>query len=315
MKNRYEKIKFEDGEGINFEAMAKKGRNFEISEGTNGELIIKAIDVSVANIEINSSENYANPPIPKGYRHTEGNWYNGFVIQRKLDESEFVWIPVGFLDANGTIDGENFDEKFGRRNYRGNEFSKDEFYEEMTEELRSQKESVEKYGGFYISRYDISKTSIGMPQSKKGVMPWVNISFNDAQKVASYFENSETVKSHLTYSCEYDSVLEWFIKSGARTVVEIAENSTNWGNHWNTEKAPGKVVETGFREQWCTNHIYDFAGNIDEWAQEQYNSSFGVIRGGMYNFSGNNSPAAYRYYVNQNGNYDSTGFRVTLFIK
>jgi len=315
MNNRYKKFMFENGEGITFEAIAKKGRSFEISEGTNGELIIKAIDVGAVAMEEHSSKNYANPPIPKGYKNTEGEWYDGFVIQRTSDRSELVWIPVGFLNANGTLDGENFNEKFGRRNYCNDEFSENEFHEEMPEELCNQRESVEKYGGFYISRYIISKSENGKPQSKKGVKPWVNINFNVAQKVASQFENSETVKSHLTFGCEYDSVLEWFIKSEARTVEEIAEDSTNWGNHWNTENSPRKVVETGFKEEWCTNHIYDFAGNVDEWTQEQNDSSCRVIRGGYCNNCGNDCPVAYRSYDVPYCSYDVTGFRVTLFIK
>lgn len=315
MNNRYKKITFEDGEGINFEAIAKNGRNFEISEGTDSELIIKAIDVSEITMEEHFSKKYANPPIPEGYKHIEGEWHNGFVIQRISDGSEFVWVPVEFLDANGTIDGINFNEKFGRRNYRNNDFSENDFHEEVSEELRNQQASVKKYGGFYISRYTISKSINGKPQSKKDIKPWVNINFNDAKKVASQFENADEVNSHLTYGCEYDSVLEWFVKSKARTLSEIAEDSTDWGNYWNTENSPRKVVETGLREEWSTNKIYDFAGNVDEWTQEQNGSSCRVIRGGNYDYDGNNYPVAYRDYFYPNDVCSDTGFRVTLFIK
>ena len=315
MNNRFTKFVFENGEGITFEATVQKGRNFEISVGTKGELIIKDIDVSAITMEEHSSKNYANPPIPEGYKHIEGEWHNGFVIQRISDGSEFVWVPVEFLDANGTIDGKNFNEKFGRRNYRSNDFSEYEYHEEGSEELRNQQESVKKYGGFYISRYTISKSKNRKPQSKKGVKPWVNINFNDAKKVASRFENTDEVNSHLTYGCEYDSVLEWFVKSKARTLSEIAEDSTDWGNHRNIENSPRKVVKTGLREEWSTNKIYDFAGNVDEWTQEQNDSSYRVIRGGNFGDNGNDFPVAHRGYFNPDNGYDDTGFRVTLFIK
>ena len=230
---RYEKFVLE----------AEKGITFEVSEGTSGELIIRALNIATANVY---STNYVNPPIPEGYKHVCGEWNNGFVIERCSDGSQFVWIPVGSLDSNGTLDGKDFSEKFGRRNYMDDEFSDDEFNEALNDELL---ESVKRYGGFYISRYNISKSSEGKPQSVKGVMPWVNINFDDAKKVASTIEDNEVVKSHLTFGAEYDSVLEWFIKTEVKTLAEIAEDSTEWGNHWNTENSPRKVVETGSREK------------------------------------------------------------------
>ena len=298
---RYEKFVLE----------AEKGITFNASEGTSGELIIRAINVY--------SKNYANPPIPEGYKHILGEWNNGFVIERESDGSQFVWVPVESLASNGTLDGVLFTRKFGRRDYKNNRFFEGKYYEELTEELALQIESVKKYGGFYISRYNISKSSEGKPQSVKGVKPWVNINFDDAKKMAATIvKDNEVVKSHLTFGAEYDSVLEWFIESNARTRSEIAEDSTAWGNHWNTENSPRKVVETGSREEWCSNNIYDFAGNVDEWTQEQNKSPFGLsraTRGGNYSDCGHDYPVACRLYDNPDYDYSRTGFRVTLYIK
>ena len=294
---RYEKFVLE----------AEKGITFEVSEGTSGELIIRALNIATANVY---STNYVNPPIPEGYKHVCGEWNNGFVIERCSDGSQFVWIPVGSLDSNGTLDGEHFSEKFGGRNYRDNAFN-----EALNGKLLKQLESVKKYGGFYISRYNISKSSAGKPQSVKGVMPWVNINFYSAEKIASTIEDNEAVKSHLTFGAEYDSVLEWFIETKVKTLAEIARDSTEWGNYWNTGNSPEKVVETGSREEWCANNIYDFAGNVYEWTQEKNKSLYRVIRGGDVNYNGGNYPVAYRGYVNPNNYYCDTGFRVTLYIK
>ena len=299
---RYEKFVLE----------AENGITFEVSEGTSGELIIRALNIATVNV---CSTNYVNPPIPEGYKRVCGEWNNGFVIERCSDGSQFVWIPVGSLDSNGTLDGEHFSEKFGRRNYMNNEFSDYEFNEALNDELLEQLESVKKYGGFYISRYNISKSSEGKPQSVKGIMPWVNINFDDAKKIASTIEDNEAVKSHLTFGAEYDSVLEWFIKTEVKTLTEIAEDSTEWGNHWNTENSPKKVVETGTREEWGANNIYDFAGNVDEWTQEQNKSSYRVIRGGNYYIDGGGCPVAYRGCNNPLDDFGSTGFRATLYIK
>lgn len=257
--------------------------------------------------------NYVNPPIPEGWEHVEGEWNNGFVIQ-DFKGNQFVWVPVGFLDANGTLDGTNFFEKFGRRNYQDDKFSDGEFNEELEEELRKQWESVQKYGGFYISRYNISRSKTCEAKSVKGAMPWRNINWFDAMEAAKTFGDGVSVKSHLPYGAEYDSVLEWFIKSKARTTDEIASDSTQWGNFWNTKDSPREVVKTGRCKEWSTNGIYDLAGNVDEWTQEKKESSCRVVRGGIYYYDGSDFPVAYRIYFNPNYIYFFTGFRATLFL-
>lgn len=302
MKNRYNKLVLE----------AEQGITFDVSEGTSGELIIRALNIVTAN---DYSENYVNPPIPEGYKHVLGKWNNGFVIERSSDGSQFVWIPVGSLDPGGTLNGKSFSEKFGRRNYQNDEFSDKGFNEALNDELLEQLESVKKYGGFYISRYNISKSSAGKPQSVKGVKPWVNIVFHDAKEVASTIEDNEAVKSHLPFGAEYDSVLAWFIKSNARTRSEIAEDSTNWGNYKNAKNSPKKLVETGRYKKCCTNNIYDFAGNVDEWTQERNDCLFHVVRGGDYDSDGNDYPVASRGCLDPDECYNNTGFRAALYIK
>ena len=302
---RYEKFVLE----------AEKGITFEVSEETSGELIIRALNIATANV---CSTNYMNPPIPEGYKHVCGEWNNGFVIERCSDGSQFVWIPVGSLDTDGTLDGKHFSEKFGARNYRNDKFFWDEFNEALNGELLEQLGSVKKYGGFYISRYNISKSSERKPQSVKGVMPWVDIKFDDAKKIASTIEDNEAVKSHLTYGAEYDSVLAWFIKTEVKTLAEIAEDSTEWGNHHNTKNSPRDVVETGSREKWCANNIYDFAGNVNELTQEQNKrneSSDYIVRGAYYYNYGHTCPVAYRDYNNPCIRFSNTGFRAALYIK
>ena len=340
---RYEKFVLE----------AEKGITFEVSEGTNGELIVKAQNIATTsahstnhvnpsipevskhvkaqNIATASvySTNYVNPPIPKGYKHICGEWNNGFVIERCSDGSQFVWIPVGSLDSNGTLDGVSFTEQFGRRNYTNVIFSQEEFHEELTTEksyglpfksksyeLALQLKSVRKYGGFYISRFNISKKTFDDEiMSVKGKYPWTDVGFDVAYKAASTFEYSRDVRSHLIFGAEYDSVLEWFIESKARTLSEIATDSSSWGHHANTNSSPGDILggcwPVGTREEWCTNNIYDFAGNVNELTQEMYGSSYHVVRGGSFLYNGSKVPVAFR---DGRSNGSSASFRVALYI-
>ena len=295
---RYEKFVFESETGITYERFVLEPENgvvFEVLETTKGNLTIRAF------------VNYANPPIPEGYKHIGGEWNNGFVIKRESDESQFVWIPVGSIHSNGTLDGEHFSEKFGRRPFNKGFFHL--YNEVLNDELLEQIESVNKYGGFYISRFNISKSSAGKPQSVAFVMPWVDINFYDAKKIASTIEDNETVKSHLTFGAEYDSVLEWFITSGVKTFDEIAKDSTEWGNYYHSLYCPRKVKITAVSYNCCANNIYDLAGNLGEWTQEQYADDEKRVIRGYYSY------VAFRQKEDCDHHDHHTGFRAALCIK
>lgn len=311
--NRYRKFVYEDSEkGVVFSADAKEGLTFEVVSTEDGTLRVKAVHIEEINVY---SENYNNPPVPEGYGHVYGTVDSGFVIERLLDESLFTWVPVGMLDADATLDGIFFLDKFGRRNFMNDVFDENNYKEDMNYTLSKQLESVKKYGGFYISSYNISKSAEEKPQSIQGVMPWVNIDFEEAKRVAEEMEDTESVESHLVFGAEYDSVLAWFLKSNARNLGEIIEDSTECGNYWNAKGATKKIVKTGSNSKWCTNNIHDFFGNVDEWTQEKHGDMDRVIRGGCYVNMGEHYPGAYRASAKRYAVEDGTGFRVALYIE
>ena len=130
--------------------------------------------------------------------------------------------------------------------------------------------------------------------------------------LASDFENNPAVYSCVPGGQEYDSILEWFIET-SRTLPEIAKDSTGWGNFQNADKTNGKVKQTGSREEWCTNNIYDFAGNVGELTTEIDEFGIYIVRGGSCASKGDESPVAYRNYYIPSNDF-TTGFRVALFI-
>lgn len=243
------------------------------------------------------------------------NWQNPYEVETLMRTyDQFVWTPVRLLTANGTLDGIHFNEKFGRMNYQKDEFSESAFHEPLVGEFLSQKKSVDKYDGYYSSRYNISKDKkTGKPRSVKGAEPWTDTNFLTAKEVASTMVQSKTVTSHLMYGAEYDTREKWAIESGTITNKEIAEDSTELGNYYNNKNYPSIIVKTG--EDGCINNIYGFAGNVEEWTQEQNNSSWRVIRGGNFDVNGRDYPVTYRRCIAPNLFCTVGGFRVTLDIK
>ena len=286
------------------------------------KIIRKVLNIDIPTTDV-SFANYANPPIPEGYKHICGKWNNGYVIERCSDGSQFVWVPAGSWNYIKKHRGISVIKRF-KDSYS---LIKYHYTTSPTGKLEHQLKSVKKYGGFYISRYNISKNEkTGKPQSIKGVMPWVNINLLEAEKVASTIEDNGLVQSHITFDVEYDLVLEWFIKSHARTDSEIKENSANWGYYYyyNNYNNKYEVAETGSREEWCTNNIYDLSGNVRELtyiAEEnsdcyRLTNAVTAIRGCDFSdiYRKGNSVAR-RGYPGDTYADDRTGFRAVLCIR
>ena len=80
-------------------------------------------------------------------------------------------------------------------------------------------------------------------------MPYVTNKYLLVKALAKSFENTEEVTSHLMYGAEYDSIIEWIIKSGAKEWDQVIWDSTELGNHSSTEIAPMQIEKTGSCEE------------------------------------------------------------------
>jgi hypothetical protein len=225
------------------------------------------------------SKNYMNPPIMDGYRYVEGCWYNGFVIERISDGSQCVWIPVGFLDSDGKLYKKLFPKNFDKRRNKIRYLLRDKYdcRDFFCDEWLEQGESLKKYGGFYISRYPISKNSQGKPQSIKGVHPWVWIDIADADRVSESFENKENVKSHIMFEKEFDLVVKWLKKSKAISKVEYWDHRERGGYMHHLRK---KLMKTGSYKK--LNNIYDFSLNVDEFVMVETKKCSAYAVEGLY---------------------------------
>ena len=194
-------------------------------------------------------------------------------------------------------------------------------------------ESVNKYGGYYIGRYEAgdgtttskrtsSTSDTNTLVSKKGAYVYNYITNDSAKSLSSgmYSENG-AITSQLITGAGWDRTLNWIIETGGQTEENVLFNSSSWGNYDNstgnaaTNAGPENMnFTTGRSEYWKANNIYDLAGNTWEWTQETYQSTDGVSRGGDYGNEGVYGPAGYRSGASPDYQFVNHSFRTQLYI-
>ena len=187
----------------------------------------------------------------------------------------------------------------------GDTGTKEQLAQLFADEYKAMIESVSKYGGFYIGRYELSEEGV---QKDKATL--TNTSWYNLYKKCTELNASDKVKTQMIWGCQWDVTMNWLISSGAKTSDEVNKNSSTWGNYrnYNTannytegtagyEKNAGSPQNTGSSENWKANNIYDLAGNVDEWTQEANDTYNRASRGGDCYGGGSGDPASYRYYI------------------
>ena len=269
------------------------------------------IDVIASeNTTINGAvQNYRNPVIPKGFMAINDgttwpiDWNKGLVIE---DESgnQFVWVPVDKVNVKY--------EKWCEVTILYDDPSVSD--DSLPTDVISEMDQINKYGGFYIARFEAGKEDIDTLVSKRKATVWTNISYTNARSKAEEMYNTPEVKGGLVTGIQWDTVMRWLENSG----FDVTGDSRSWGN-FKDSIFPADVdgfsskQTAGFSEYWKANNIYDLAGNTWEWTNEKYGSNY-IYRGGRYMDSGIAGPAAYRYENTDGWTYVFFSFRPVLYI-
>ena len=176
------------------------------------------------------------------------------------------------------------------------------------------KESVNENGGFYIGRYEASEDN-GVTEIKANKSPRNNISQTDAlQKAKGMYESSEFTSSLLTGSA-WDRTLGWLEETGAVSSIEIVGDSKTCGNYSDDEFENSEGLQnTGSIPQTEKNHIFDLAGNVEEWTTEAFSSDYRVRRGGHCSGAGSYGPCSSRFDCSPGYTLSSIGFRLALYL-
>ena len=218
--------------------------------------------------------------------------------------NEFVWIPVNNIDEYKKTffcgsESLTLDDCKDRNLPSG---------------ITSEQEQIKKNKGFYIGRYEVGRSenvdSVTSTTSydkdmkaivKYGAQPWTFLSYETVQTKSTEFLNTDKVKSGLVtgtqwdyimgmaknkgYNIESDSSLwgtfsssyDIVIAKGGRIALEN-KSPMIWKEIQNDYLKPKDTVlyhETGANRNAKFYNIYDLAGNVWEYTNEEY-----IIRGG-----------------------------------
>lgn len=276
------------GDTATFEATENKEYTFKVN-AVNGKS--DTLSITVTEIAERSSR---NPYIPEGFEVISNDIDGGFVIEDEYS-NQYVWVPVesGKLTRGTMLDGK---------------------YEESSTSATSLVNSVAKYYGFYVARFEASKYELNgesVAASMQGKTPWTNINYLDAMDYANKAGEQfgyEDCNTTLMNSYAWDTTLEWIDK-----FYTGYSSNTNYGNYSYT------VYPTGTTELDNVNNICDLAGNVREWTTEIYKDSSNnntggvkqrVIRGGSANLR--RTPSSHIGYP-ENTSETYWGFRLILY--
>lgn len=179
-----------------------------------------------------------------------------------------------------------------------------EFKTEIQENYNAMIESVSKYGGFFVGRYETSidptttvasKTAIPMNASENSQM-WYGM--YDKQK--KFTTTTDVMQSSMIWGSQYDAMINWFIET-KQQIAPIEENYKYKKNQTTSTGAKGN------RDEDIVNNIYDYWGCHNEWTLGwKSNTNRLFVNSNMSGYHNGWSP---------NDTPNSLSTRVALYIK
>ena len=316
-----------------------------------GKYEMKISDIDVGEITYETSYtifkdvNGEQVPIPEGYivsENSDENIVNKGLVISDSRGNEYVWISCTVDSSSNKLQYKRTEwgvEKDGTDNSRAIKdeltlkdidvtYSKtdtdnginEEISKEIVAQINAEKESIKKYGGYYIGRYEVgkdNKTAVIKAEQE----PYVNIKWSKAYELAKGIGGGEGATTYLCSSYSWDTAINFIQNTtGKNYATSIIGFNGNWKSQ-EVKDSSGKVIKpvntaqrlnTGLTTALC--NIYDMGGNVGEFTTELNpgTSETVVLRGGNNN---DNCPAGYRWDGYSGSAYSNYGFRATLFLK
>ena len=316
-----------------------------------GKYEMKISDIDVGEITYETSYtifkdvNGEQVPIPEGYivsENSDENIVNKGLVISDSRGNEYVWISCTVDSSSNKLQYKRTEwgvEKDGTDNSRAIKdeltlkdidvtYSKtdtdnginEEISKEIVAQINAEKESIKKYGGYYIGRYEVgkdNKTAVIKAEQE----PYVNIKWSKAYELAKGIGGGEGATTYLCSSYSWDTAINFIQNTtGKNYATSIIGFNGNWKSQ-EVKDSSGKVIKpvntaqrlnTGLTTALC--NIYDMGGNVGEFTTELNPgmSETVVLRGGNSVY---NVPAGYRWDDGSGGAISYCGFRATLFLK
>ena len=317
-----------------------------------GKYEMKISDIDVGEITYETSYtifkdvNGEQVPIPEGYivsENSDENIVNKGLVISDSRGNEYVWISCTVDSSSNKLQYKRTEwgvEKDGTDNSRAIKdeltlkdidvtYSKtdtdnginEEISKEIVAQINAEKESIKKYGGYYIGRYEVgkdNKTAVIKAEQE----PYVNIKWSKAYELAKGIGGGEGATTYLCSSYSWDTAINFIQNTtGKNYATSIIGFNGNWKSQ-EVKDSSGKVIKpvntaqrlnTGLTTALC--NIYDMGGNVGEFTTELNpgTSETVVLRGGNYYYS--DFPAGYRWDYGSGVAVSNFGFRATLFLK
>ena len=317
-----------------------------------GKYEMKISDIDVGEITYETSYtifkdvNGEQVPIPEGYivsENSDENIVNKGLVISDSRGNEYVWISCTVDSSSNKLQYKRTEwgvEKDGTDNSRAIKdeltlkdidvtYSKtdtdnginEEISKEIVAQINAEKESIKKYGGYYIGRYEVgkdNKTAVIKAEQE----PYVNIKWSKAYELAKGIGGGEGATTYLCSSYSWDTAINFIQNTtGKNYATSIIGFNGNWKSQ-EVKDSSGKVIKpvntaqrlnTGLTTALC--NIYDMGGNVGEFTTELNpgTSETVVLRGGYYSIY--DCPAGYRWDHNSGDAASRYGFRATLFLK
>lgn len=172
---------------------------------------------------------------------------------------------------------------------------------------------VDKYKGFYVSRFEIGNLT-DLDSNKESAISkynqdhiadsnWQNM-YNLCKNMYSY----NNAKSEMIWGCQWDAILIWFNSNSNSNTQQYTFSLGNKGNY------SGKLCKTGSDEKFSINNIYDLFGNVAEWTQANSYGIYRVAKGASYEGIISNSTSINELIENPSNSFKYIGTRAVLYI-
>ena len=267
-------------EDLSFRVGAKGTYSVKVVNG-NVESEIKQVEIGFGAEEnyTYTDENGDTAEIPKGFEVSDEDGEKtvdeGLVIKDEVG-NEFVWIPVTNSSSyvlNKTYPGLS-DDVILDTGYLPDGIQPT--VDNASNNEIAERNTVLNAGGFYISRYEAGNEG-GNLVSKKGANIRIDVSKNEAKKIAKNFINNSSVKSAMCSGIQWDVVMETVNNKydGKEQVFNVLTARD--------ERHTGNATVSGNNEADRVYNIYDLESNYWEYVAETNSNGSSKIRGGAAN--------------------------------